>query len=321
MLPRDQLQSHWGGDRVSSSVIKWDVHERLGHSDHQPSNTNPDAHQVLQQSTAEDPDMIDVDAIDGVEIPAVMDTSPSQAPEDPLDEHKPIRDTSPQPPNSSMHSLFSGSPSLSLSQSEVVSSSIPQTTSPPPGDPTSRAPSHDAEAWKAPSFMNSCKAIEVLDKTSETHKRRRASPTSSSPLASHKRRKILADETLEPGPAAPVNKDERARSIVPNDRRDHAVTLDVTESHRESPSIKQSSSRRIYKDLSQVLDTSLSQSINKKRRIRLKGYQVDFESIPAKASSPLMSVGYLRTNLLRTGRIRTLGDEVTRDGSIYIRSD
>jgi hypothetical protein len=197
----------------------------------------------------------------------------------------------------------------------------------PPGEPTSRAPSHDAEAWKAPSFMNSWKgkgkAVEVLGKTSETHKRRRTSPTTSSPLASHKRKKSVADETLEPGPARPVNKDERARSTVPNGKRNHAVALDVTESHSESPNIKQSSSRRISKDLSQVLDAPLSQSINKKRRIRLKGYQVDFENISAKAesTSPLMSMGYLRTNLLRTGRIRTLGDEVTRDGRIYIMSD
>lgn len=301
MLPRDQPESHWGGDRASSpGVINWDVNERLGHDDHQPSDTNPDAHQVLQQSTAKNPDMMDVDAVDSVEIPAVVHTSPSQAPEDLMDEHKPMRDTSPQPSNSSMHSLFSGSPSLSLSQSEVIPSVIPRTTSPPPGEPTSRTPSHDAEAWKAPSFMNSRKgkgkAIEVLDETSETHKRRRASPTSSYPLASHKRRKFVVDETSEPGPARPVKTDETARSTVPNGKRKHAVALDVTESHGESPSTKQSSSRRISKDLSQVLDASLSQGINKKRRIRLKGYQVDFENIPAKAesSSPLMSMGYLR---------------------------
>ncbi|KAG2750218.1 hypothetical protein P692DRAFT_201853939 [Suillus brevipes Sb2] len=324
---RDQPESHWGGDRASPGVINWNVNERLAHGDHQPSDTNPDAHQVLQQSTAENPDMMDVDVVDSVEIPAVVHTSPSQAPEDPSEEHKPIRDTSPQPSNSSMHSLFSGSPSLSLSQPEVIPSVIPQTASPPPGEPTSKAPSHDAEAWKAPSFMISRKgkgkAVEVPDKTSEPYKRSRASPTSSSPLASHKRRKFAVDEMSEPGPARPVKADERARSTIPNGKRNHAVALDVTESHRESPNTKQSSSRMISKDLSQVLDASLSQSINKKRRIRLKGYQVDFENISVKAesSSPVMTMGYLRTNLLRTGRIRTLGNEVTRDGNIYIRSD
>ncbi|KAG1808237.1 uncharacterized protein BJ212DRAFT_1303113 [Suillus subaureus] len=327
MPPGDQLESHWGGDHASSpGVISWDVHEKLGHDGHQPSDTNPDAHQVLQQSTAENPDMMDVDAVNGVKITAVVPTTPPQAPEDPLDEYKLIRDTSPQPSNSSMHSLFSGSPSLSLSQSEVIPSVI-QTASPLPGEPTSRIPSHDAEAWKAPSFMNSWKgkgkATEVLDKTSETHKRRRASRTSSSPLASHKRRKVVADETLEPRLARPVNKDERARSTVPNGKGNHAITLDIMESHKESPSIKQSSSCRISKDLSQVLDASFSRSINKKRRTRLMGYQVDFEDIPAKAesSSPMMNLGRCRTMLLRSGRIRTLGDKVTRDGSIYIMSD
>jgi len=167
------------------------------------------------------------------------------------------------------------------------------------------------------------KAVEVPDKIFEPYKRSQASPTPSSPLASHKRRKFGVDETSELGPARPVKADERAISTVPNGKRNHAIALDVTESHRESPSTKQSSSRRISKDLSQALDVSLSQSINKKRRIRLKGYQVDFENISVKteSSSPLMTMGYLRTNLLRTGRIRTLGDEVTRDGSIFIRSD
>jgi len=323
----DQLESHWGGDRASSpGVINWDVDERLGHGDHQPSDTNSNAHQVLQQLTAEDSDMMDVDAVDDVEIPAVVHTTPSQTPGGPLDEYKPVRDTSPQPSNSSMHSLFSGSLSLSLSQSEAIPSVI-QTTSPPPGEPTSQAPSHDAEAWKAPSFMNSWKgkgkATEVLDETSETHKRRRASPTSSSPLASHKRRRIVADETLKLRPAKPVDKDERARSTVLNGKRNHAVTLDIRESHKESPSIRQSSSRRISKDSSQVQDTSFSRSIDKKLRTRLMGFQVDFEDIPIKAgsSSPMMNMERCRTILLRTGRIRTLGDKVTKDGSIYILSD
>ncbi|KAG1719298.1 hypothetical protein EDB19DRAFT_2030420 [Suillus lakei] len=318
MLPGD----HWGGDRASSpGLTNWDVHERLDHGDHEPSDTNPDAHQILEPSMAEDPDTMDVDAVGGADILAVVHTTPSQAHEDPLDEHKSVRDISPQPSDSSMHSLFSGSPSFSVSQSEVIPSVIPRATSPPPAEP---APSHDAEAWKAPSFMNSWKgkgkAAEVLDKTSETHKRRRASPTSSSPLASRKRRKIVTDETLEPGPTRRADEDERARSTVPNGKRDHAVRSLIRESHKESPSIQQSSSRRISEDLSQALDASLSLSINKKRKTRLMGYQVDFEDIPVKVG-PSMSMGLLRTILLRTGRIRTLGDEVTRDGSIYIRSD
>jgi protein required for attachment to host cells len=173
------------------------------------------------------------------------------------------------------------------------------------------------------SWKGKGKATEVLDETSETHKRRRASPTSSSPLASHKRRRIVADETLKLRPAKPVDKDERARSTVLDGKRNHAVTLDIRESHKESPSIRQSSSRRISKDSSQVQDTSFSRSIDKKLRTRLMGFQVDFEDIPIKAesSSPMMNMERCRTILLRTGRIRTLGDKVTKDGSIYILSD
>jgi hypothetical protein len=53
---------------------------------------------------------------------------------------------------------------------------------------------------------------------------------------------------------------------------------------------------------------------------RIMGYQVDFENIPIE-SGPLMIMGRAMSMLLRTGRIRTLGDEVTKDGSIYIMSD
>ncbi|KAG2063375.1 hypothetical protein BDR04DRAFT_1163813 [Suillus decipiens] len=61
----------------------------------------------------------------------------------------------------------------------------------------------------------------------------------------------------------------------------------------------------------------------KKRRTRLMGYKVDFENMRNTDSSigPFMNMGRLRAVMLRTGRIRTLGDEVTRDGSIYIMSD
>jgi hypothetical protein len=60
----------------------------------------------------------------------------------------------------------------------------------------------------------------------------------------------------------------------------------------------------------------------KKHKTRLMGYQVDFEDIAMQgdSSSPCMTMGRVRDILLRTGRIRTLGDEVTKDGSIYIMS-
>ncbi|KAG2047878.1 hypothetical protein BDR06DRAFT_976402 [Suillus hirtellus] len=57
--------------------------------------------------------------------------------------------------------------------------------------------------------------------------------------------------------------------------------------------------------------------LGKKHRRRLMGYQVDFENIVS--GGPSMSMGRLQSILLRTGRVRTLGDEVTKDGRIFMR--
>jgi len=60
----------------------------------------------------------------------------------------------------------------------------------------------------------------------------------------------------------------------------------------------------------------------KKRRTRLLGYEVDFDHPPkGQAPNTWMNMRQIRTILLRTGRIRTLVDEATRDERIYTKSE
>ncbi|KAG1732255.1 uncharacterized protein EDB91DRAFT_1251888 [Suillus paluster] len=322
MLPGDQHETHWGGDRSSSPrFTSLDDREVLDDDDDQPSCTR-DARQVLEAAAAED---LRVDAADAADVAVLL----SEAPEEPSNEPEPTRATSPSP-SPSMHSLFSGSPSFATSQSEVIPHIKSRATSPHLVEPvasTSRVPTHDVEAWKAPSFMTASKgegkAAEQRSRPYETHKRRRTSPTPSSPLASHKRQKISADGMTEPALARPADDDERLPSTVSNGKRNHAVKSVIRESHRESPRVGQSISSTISNDISQIKDASLSQTNGKKCKRRLLGFEIDFDHIPTPTESPnpLLSMGKMRTILLRTGRVRTLGDEVTKDGSIFVRSD
>ncbi|KAG2343808.1 hypothetical protein BDR05DRAFT_999720 [Suillus weaverae] len=93
-------------------------------------------------------------------------------------------------------------------------------------------------------------------------------------------------------------------SAVPNDKRNHSVVPDIGESRNDRQRIKKS-------------------TLCKPHKKRFMGYQVDFENIPVDGGtpSPLMNMAHLSRMLLQTGRIRTLGDKVTRDGMIYIMSD
>jgi hypothetical protein len=137
--------------------------------------------------------------------------------------------------------------------------------------------------------MDVVETADALDRMSDTQTRRGLSPTRFSPPASCELGKIAVNEEI---------------SVVPNYRRNHSVKPDIKESCKDR--------RRINK-----------LSSYKPRRKRLMGYQVDFENISLDGdnSGPIMDMKRLCSMLLQTGRIRTLGDQVTRDGMIYIKSD
>jgi hypothetical protein len=258
-----------------------------------------------------------------------VDMSPPCA----LEEISFIKDASPQ------HCRISGP---SASQSEVTPSGVPRVTFQPTIEPKSQTTTQDIEVSKATSLMkalnSSRKVTDVLDNTSQTHKRRCISPTFSSPFAHHKRRKIAIDATLEHGSVQPVKLDDRQSHNIPR-TKDGFEDIPLR-GDSSSPCMTMGRARDILlrtgristlvdevtKDGSMHIRSDrgiLQQSASvKKHKTRLMGYQVDFEDIAMQgdSSSPCMTMGRVRDILLRTGRIRTLGDEVTKDGSIYIMS-
>jgi len=297
LLPGDQSESRRNGDRASSPGFGF------GSDDHQPSGTSPDAQQALEASVIEAP-ATGVDGVDGADIVAVLQGVSSRVPDEPSNESK--RTIAP-----------------STSYARLIPHVVSRATSPHPAQPiasTSSVLLHDAEAWKQPSFMSARKgeggAAKLNGKPSEVHKRRRLSPRSSSPLASQKRRKILVEQTIE---HQPRNEDEKSTSSIQNKKRD------CTMESKKSSSIQQLSLPRVSRDASQSQDASSGprQPGHKKRKTRLLGYQVDFYHLPIEVDAPnmLMNMRHLRTILLRTGRIRTLGDEVIREENIYTEFD
>ncbi|OJA08685.1 hypothetical protein AZE42_01178 [Rhizopogon vesiculosus] len=321
------------GDRASSpGITVSDVREGLGHNVYEPPGTSSDARQAIETSVIEVTET-DVHAVNGADV-AVLRGVSSQVPEEPSNESKPITASSPVPLHSPLHSLFSGSSRPSASKSRLIPHVISRATSPHPAEPiasTSRALLHDAEAWKQPSFMSARKSksrgAELNEKPYKTHKRKRLSPSPSSPFTSQKRRKFLQEKTIEPHPIQPANEDEKSTSSsVSNEKANYAMeSIIASNLRKESSSIKQVSLSGVSTDINQSQEASSGpqQPGYKKRKPRLLGFQADFDHIPVdvEAPNPRMTMRQIRTILLRTGRIRTLGDEVTRDGSIYSRSD
>jgi hypothetical protein len=187
----------------------------------------------------------------------------------------------------------SESPIVAASREETRPSTVQEATTLPQTETTKPTQLYNVDVFLAPDVVNArmdvVQTADALDKMSDTETRRGLSPTSLSPPASCKLGDIAVNEDI---------------SVVPNNRRNRSVKPDIEESCKDRQRINKSSS---YKP----------------RRKRLMGYQVDFENIPLDGDnpSPMMNMKHLCRMLLQTGRIRTLGDQVTRDGMIYITSD
>lgn len=182
-------------------------------------------------------------------------------------------------------------PIFSAFQCEETPSAVQKPTTSPTTETPKTAPSRNVDVFLAPDVgktrMDAGETADAFDKMSVTLTKSGEPPASLSPSASRKLGKIAVDEKT---------------SAVPNDKSNRSVQPDIRESSNRMQRIDKSSSYKPH-------------------RKRLMGYQVDFENIAVDNGAPLMTMGYLRKMLLQTGRIRTLGDEVTRDGSIYIMSD
>ncbi|KAG1741028.1 hypothetical protein EDD22DRAFT_959104 [Suillus occidentalis] len=187
----------------------------------------------------------------------------------------------------------SESPIVAASRVDATPSAVQEVTALPPTQTTQSTPLYHIDVFPEPDVVNAegvgAETADALDRMSDTQTRRGLSPTSFLPPASCKLGKIAVNEEI---------------SVVPNYRRNHSVKPDIKESCKDRVRINKSFS---YKP----------------RRKRLMGYQVDFENISLDGdnSGPIMNMKRLCSMLLQTGRIRTLGDQVTRDGMIFIKSD
>jgi len=264
----------------------------------------------MEVSVAEVPDT-GVDAANSTDVIAG-----AGAPDEQSKDLKHIITPSPTLPHSPIHSLFS---CPSASRSQVIPNVMPRVASPHLAEPIASARRdflHDAEAWMEPSFMNSHgkgRATDLDEKRHEAHKRKRLSAGVSSPLA-QKRRKILDERVTGPHEAEA----EESTSPVSNEKADHINA--ASDPPKESSSFEQLSLPRGSMDLDRPQSASpgAQQLEQKKRRTRLLGYEVDFDHPPTgQVPNTMMNMRKIRTILLRTGRIRTLGDEVTRDENLY----
>ncbi|KAH7921399.1 hypothetical protein BV22DRAFT_1198227 [Leucogyrophana mollusca] len=213
--------------------------------------------------------------------------------------------------------------------------------------PEEHAIIHDAEAWKRPSFMTMGKGKgkatpqEVLEQAGRKggNKRRLSHHPSSSPSASPKKKlKVLEEEPpaslrVTPRGGATTGKSSGHVQQSGSMRNSDALNDKSTDASGSQPykASRKKASRTNGEDVAnsshaprpsqEVSISSISTPSGRRRRANLAGFVVDFERIPTPPGVQRMSWMDIQKVLLRTGRIRTLGDEVEADGSVYLTSD
>ena len=220
---------------------------------------------------------------------------------------------SPERPGSrgSMHSLFSNS----LEDERTVSSQAPILPIDRNEDkvqekacPT-HIPRHDSEAWKEPSFIakhkgeEKARAVEELDTSSvKAGKKRQQSAQPESPVP--KRTKVSPSEVRR----AASGRTTRILRIQHQDTEASALGK-IHPNKRLSTSLT---------DTTEIAAPPLASQLSKPR---LANFIVDFEKIDLGKGVPMPRLDLdkdIKGMLLRTGRIRTLGERVEKDGSVYI---
>ena len=207
---------------------------------------------------------------------------------------------------SSMHSLFSDL----LEDERTVLSHAPT----PPASRTedkvqgrashAHVPSHDPEAWKEPTF---------IAKNKEKRKARavKERDTPSAKVGQKRRRSTQ--------PESPVLK--RAKVTAPELRRVTSGQTTTNQDIEASASGKMRSSNRSSNSPTESTETTTPSIALQLPKPRLANLVVDFERIDLgkRVPTPMVDMDKdIKSMLLRTGRIRTLGEEVERDGSVYI---
>ena len=218
---------------------------------------------------------------------------------------------------SSMHSLFSASPSQ-----KQLSDPIPAPnklgSAPHNGG---ASPVHDPDTWKEPSFMRSRKgkgravAPEEEFPGERGEKKRRLSHKSTTLP-----KKVKMDErwSIESQPPQRVVKALNGTPQKPASDREGSFAKETPRADLQYSNVIGS-----YHLTSQRTTTHSQTSKSHRKPPRLAGLAVDFTKIPHGPNHrrPRMTWANYRATLLRTGRIRTLGEVVEQDGSVYLDQD
>lgn len=207
---------------------------------------------------------------------------------------------------SSMHSLFSASPTQEQESTTMTTPNKPA-SAPYDGGTT---PAHDPEIWKEPSFMRSRKAKrsaaseEVSD---EKGNKKRTLSNQPTPLP----KRIKMDERLN-------IENQTASTDVQTPNRKTLGSRDV----RETPQVHAHEVTGNDHLTLQRTTTRSQTGQSRRKSSRLAGLTVDFTQIPygPNHQRPQMTWADFRAILLRTGRIRTSA-EVERNGSVYLEQD
>ncbi|KAL4073958.1 hypothetical protein J3A83DRAFT_2650943 [Scleroderma citrinum] len=287
-------------------------------ADNSPAQANSGDKLVRAGTNRENEELSDDDA----ETKAVLQNAscPAAAGNVPSATNEALDPQFPQSSLSSMHSLFSATFPTSPSQEQLLGTIATPNTSGSVQYDVVTSP-HDPATWKEPSFIRSQK------------EKSRAVGLKEEPLGekSEKKRK-LSDQ-----PAAPskrTKKDEcssfeiqASRQHVQYPIRPPQKAIEDRESSymKEAPAVSVKHTEVAESDslTPQSVASRVRSSQSCRRLPRLAGLAVDFTQIPcgSKHPRPRMTWADFQGILLRTGRIRTLGEEVERDGSIYLSND
>jgi hypothetical protein len=233
-----------------------------------------------------------------------------------------------------MHSLFSES----FSREEALQSEASVVAAAGTEEKSSSVhiPSHDPDAWKNPSFMSKDKgkgkarAVDEGPQSRQVSKKRQRSVQPTPPAA--KRAKVTeADDTR--GEIVLEESESRGRNssggmivgVLSQASawlfgRTHAQTTDEPAAEAK---MQPRDGHATFPTFSQGTTETPSQSQHRSKG-RLANFRVDFENVDLGKEILMPRLDWKRdvqNVLLRTGRIRTLGEQVERDGSVYINQE
>ncbi|KAI6157772.1 hypothetical protein BKA82DRAFT_996110 [Pisolithus tinctorius] len=223
----------------------------------------------------------------------------------------------------SMHSLFSAlspAPGSKGGAPPVALTDEPSDVLPAPDFV---APPHDPEIWKNPSFLRSRKEGEEETSPMRVQKKHRLSGQHLPP-----KKKMKVNESFNLEDSSPLRSPAaKIRPRPPCQSEKSTEDMRGTDEGGTQRGAGKSTDKGRRSDRPPSPDLSTQSLISERDRStklpRLEGLTVGLKTVfhDSAHSHFRTTWGELQSILLRTGRIRTLGDEVVRDGSVYLNKD